>query len=294
MGDPIRLRRSVLYVPAANERAMTKAAGLSADVILIDLEDSVAPDAKHAAREAAVNATVDGRFGDLEVVIRANGLDTAWGAEDLRAVAGSRAHAVVIPKVASTDDLDAAGAILADAAAPADLPIWPMIETPAGFLNCAAIAAHPRTDVLVIGTNDLAFALRAQIAHGRDALIPHLAHALLAARAAGRPIVDGAHVGIGDEEGLRSECRQGRAMGFDGKTVTHPSQIAIVNATWTPSAADVDHALRVIAAFDDAIADGAGVAVVDGRLVEHLHATEARRIVAVAEAADERSRASDR
>ncbi len=293
MGDmsaPDALRRSVLYVPASNDRAMVKAAGLAADVILLDLEDAVAPDVKLTARVAAVAAVGDGRFGDREVAIRVNGLDTPWGTDDLLAVAASDADAVVLPKIDSPADIDVAVRLLAAANAAPALAVWPMIETPAGFLDCRAIAAHPRVAALVIGTNDLAFALRADISVDRSALVPHLAHALLAARATGTVIIDGAHTRIGDDEGLRDECRQGRAMGFDGKTVTHPSQIAIVNETWSPSVDEVERARGVVAAFDAAVADGSGVAVVDGRLIENLHAAEARRTIAIADACAARDR----
>jgi len=277
------LRRSVLYVPASSDRAMAKSVSLPADVILIDLEDAVAPDAKVSARAAAV-AAVDGRYGDREVVIRVNGLDTPWGDDDLRAVARSGAHAVSIPKVSSGKEMDVIEERLDAAGAPSELAIWPMVETPWGFLRCEEIAGHPRVEVLVVGTNDLAASLRVDIGRGRDALIPHLAHALLATRAAGREIIDGAHIAIDDAEGLRRECRQGRDMGFDGKTVTHPSQIEIVNTTWSPSPEAIDRARRVIEAFDAAVAGGSGVAVLDGRLVENLHAAEARRTLALAEA----------
>jgi citrate lyase subunit beta/citryl-CoA lyase len=272
-------------MPAANERALEKAKSIPSDAIIFDLEDAVAPDAKDAARPNAVAAASSGAYGNRELTIRCNGLETPWGAADLAAAAGSGAAAVVIPKVSSaayvqqvSDALDAAGA-------PAAMGIWAMIETPTAILDCRAIVAHHRVTALVMGTNDLARELRSALgAAGRHPLLPHLATALLAAREAGKVILDGVFNDLKDLDGFRAECVQGFEMGFDGKTLIHPGQVDICNEVWAPSDADVDHARRVIAAFEEALADGLGVVTVDGRMVENLHVDNARRVLATADA----------
>lgn len=280
----LRPRRSVLYMPAANERALEKAKDLPADALIFDLEDAVAPDAKEAARGNAVAAASSGAYGRREVTIRCNGLDTPWGADDLAAAALSGASAVVIPKVSSVEEVADVAARLDAAGAPPSLAIWPMIETPAAIFGVRAIAAHPRVAVLIMGTNDLAKELRARQVPGRHALVPHLATALLAAREAGKVIVDGVYNDVKNLEGFRAECLQGAEMGFDGKTLIHPGQVDIANEVWAPSDADVDYARRVIAAFDEATAEGRGVITVDGRMIENLHVDTARRTLAVADA----------
>ncbi len=280
----LRPRRSVLYMPAANERALDKAKDLPADALIFDLEDAVAPDAKEAARANAVAAAGSGAYGRREVTIRCNGLDTPWGADDLAAAATSGAAAVVIPKVASADQVAEVAARLDAAGAPASMAIWPMIETPAAIFNVRALAAHPRVAVLIMGTNDLAKELRARQVPGRHALVPHLATALLAAREAGKVIVDGVYNDVKNLDGFRAECLQGAEMGFDGKTLIHPGQVDIANEIWAPSADEIDYARRVIAAFDEATAEGRGVITVDGRMIENLHVDTARRTLAVADA----------
>ena len=281
----LRPRRSVLYMPAANERALEKAKTLPADAIIFDLEDAVAPDAKEAARPNAVAAASSGEYGSRELTIRCNGLDTPWGADDLRAAAGSGASAVVIPKVGSVAYVDEVSSILDAAGAPAALSIWAMIETPTAIFDVRAIAAHPRVSVLVMGTNDLARELRSSLgAAGRHPLVPHLATALAAAREAGIVILDGVYNDVKDLDGFRAECVQGMEMGFDGKTLIHPGQVDIANDVWAPSEAEVEHARRVIAAFDEGVAQGKGVVTVDGRMIENLHVANAQRTIAVADA----------
>jgi len=280
----LRPRRSVLYMPAANERALDKAKDLPADALIFDLEDAVAPDAKDVARVNAVAAARSGAYGRREVTIRCNGLDTPWGAADLVAAATSGAAAVVIPKVADVAQVAEVAARLDAAGAPASMAIWPMIETPAALFDVRSIAAHPRVVVLVMGTNDLAKELRARQVPGRHALVPHLATALLAAREAGKVIVDGVYNDVKNLEGFRAECLQGAEMGFDGKTLIHPAQVEIANEVWAPSDAEIDYARRVIAAFDEATAEGRGVITVDGRMIENLHVDTARRTLAVADA----------
>ena len=280
----LRPRRSVLYMPAANERALEKAKTLAADAIIFDLEDAVAPDAKEAARPNAVAAAGSGEYGNRELTIRCNGLDTPWGADDLRAAATSGASAVVIPKVSSVGYLDEVSAILDAAGAPASLRIWAMIETPTAIFDVRAIAAHPRVSVLVMGTNDLARELRAALIPGRHPLVPHLATALAAAREAGVVILDGVYNDVKDLDGFRAECVQGAEMGFDGKTLIHPGQVDIANDVWAPSDDEVVHARRVIAAFDEAVAAGKGVIALDGRMIENLHVANAQRTIATADA----------
>lgn len=275
-----RPRRSVLYMPAANERALEKAKTIPADAIIFDLEDAVAPDAKVAARVNAVAAAESGQYGRRELTIRCNGLDTPWGFDDLEAAGQSGVGAVVVPKVSSVTYLNQIAAALPEATR-----IWAMIETPTAIFDCRAIAGHSRVDVLVIGTNDLARELFAQLgAAGRHPLVPHLATALAAAREAGVAILDGVFNDVKDIDGFRAECVQGFEMGFDGKTLIHPGQVDIANEVWAPTDEQVDHARRVIAAFDEALAAGKGVATVDGRMIENLHVAQARRVLATAAA----------
>ena len=260
----MRPRRSVLYMPAANERALEKAKSLAADAIIFDLEDAVAPDAKEAARANAVAAASSGQYGHRELTIRCNGLDTPWGLDDLAAVAGSGASAVVIPKVSSVTALNQVAAAL-----PTQQRIWAMIETPTAILDDRQIAAHPR---VALGTP------------ARYPLVPHLATALAAAREAGKVILDGVFNDVKDFDSFRAECVQGFEMGFDGKTLIHPGQVDIANEVWAPTGEQIDHARRVIAAFDEALAAGKGVATVDGKMIENLHVANAQRILATADA----------
>ena len=279
-----RPRRSVLYMPAANERALEKAKGIPSDAIIFDLEDAVSPDSKDLARAQAVAAANSGEYGKRELTIRCNSLDTPWGAADIAAAAGACVTAVVIPKVSSVAELDAVSRALDAAGAPAEMGIWAMVETPTAILDSRAIAAHPRVAVLVMGTNDLAKELRARQIPGRGPLLAHLAAALLAAREAGKPVLDGVYNDIKNADGFRAECEQGAELGFDGKTLIHPDQVAIANDVWSPSDAEIEHARRVIAAFDDALAAGKGVVQLDGRMIENLHVDTARRAIAIADA----------
>lgn len=275
-------RRSVLYMPAANERALEKAKTISADAIIFDLEDAVAPDAKDLARGQAVAAAGSGAYGDRELTIRCNGLDTPWGADDLVAAATSGASAVVIPKVGSVAYLDEISAALDAAGAPAEMTIWAMIETPTAILDCRDIAAHPRVNVLVMGTNDLYRELNATMMPDRHPVLPHLATALLAAREAGKVILDGVYNDVRDPEGFAVEAQIGFEMGFDGKTLIHPTQVDPTNDIWSPTAEEVEHAKAVIAAFDEAQAAGKGVVTVDGKMIENLHVAMAQRTLAFA------------
>ena len=280
----LRPRRSVLYMPAANERALEKAKTIAADAIIFDLEDAVAPDAKDAARENAVAAATSGDYGRRELTIRCNGLDTPWGAADIAAAAGSSAAAVVIPKVTSTDHLSEVNAQLRAAGAPEDMTIWAMVETPTAIFDIRSIAAHPRVNVLVMGTNDLIKELRGEQHADRAPLIPHLAMALLGAREADKVILDGVYNDVRSPEGFLAEAQQGRAFGFDGKTLIHPNQVEPANDVWAPSEADIDYSQRVIEAFDEAVSEGRGVITVDGRMIENLHVDNARRVLATAAA----------
>ncbi len=283
MSASYRPRRSVLYMPAANARALEKAAAIPCDGLIFDLEDSVAPDAKELARTQAVGAATSGDYGRRELTIRCNGLATAWGADDLAAAADAAPAAVVIPKVGAVAELDEIAARLDDGGA-TTTTIWAMIETPTAIFDARAIAAHPRVSVLVIGTNDLARELHAPLGvPARANLTPYLALAVLAAREAGVAVLDGVYNDIRDEAGFAAECRQGVEMGFDGKTLIHPSQVEPANAAWSPSDDDVATARRVIDAFAAAAADGRGVVTVDGRMVEALHVENAQRTLAIAD-----------
>jgi citrate lyase subunit beta/citryl-CoA lyase len=280
----LRHRRSVLYMPAANERALEKAQTIAADALILDLEDAVAPDAKEAARVNACAAAASGAYGRREITIRCNGLDTPWGADDLAAAATSGADAVVIPKIASVTEIDAVVQHLDDAGAPATMGVWAMVETPTAIFDIRSIAGHPRVPVLVMGTNDLLKELRAEATADRSALTPHLATALLGAREAGKVILDGVYNDVRNSDGFLAEATAGRRMGFDGKTLIHPSQVDPTNDVWAPDDDAVDYARRVIAAFDEATAEGRGVITVDGRMIENLHVDNARRVLAVADA----------
>ncbi len=272
--------RSALFMPASNARAIDKARGLACDVVIVDLEDAVAPDAKPAALGAAV-AAMDLGFGDRRQAIRINGLDTEWSVDDAAAVRNSRADAVVVPKVSSADDLTAARALLGEDGP----PIWAMIETCAAILALPAIAAATgptRTELLIAGTNDLAKDMRCRPGAGREPLLPALVAIITAGRAAGILVLDGVCNAIDDPARLASECAQGAVYGFDGKTLIHPSQIDAANRAFGPSAAQIAWAERVIAAFADPANAGRGAIRVDGEMIERLHLAEAERIVGLA------------
>ncbi len=270
--------RSVLYIPGSKERALEKAKTLPVDAIIFDLEDAVSVDEKENARETLKAALAAGGYGDRVKIVRINGFDTPWGRDDAVAVAEMDADVVLLPKVGSTDDLDALAVVTGD------LPIWAMMETPRGMLNAPSIAAHPQMQGFVMGTNDLAKELQTRFRADRLPLQTSLGLCLLAAKAEGLIIVDGVYNAFKDDEGLRSECEQGRDMGFDGKTLIHPAQVDVTNEAFAPSEAEIDLARRQITAFEETEAAGQGVAVVDGKIVENLHVATAREILAKAEA----------
>jgi (3S)-malyl-CoA thioesterase len=270
--------RSVLYIPASKERALEKARNLDADAIIFDLEDSVTPEEKPKAREMLANDLARGGFGSRLRIVRVNGLDTVWGEADLAAFAGhAGADAVLVPKVNAPADLDRVAALVPG-------PLWAMMETAKGCLNAAAIAAHPRLEGMVMGTNDLAKELGARVRDDRLPLMAGLGACVLAARAESRVIVDGVYNAFRDEAGFRAECEQGRDMGFDGKTLIHPAQLAIANAVFAPSIDEITLARRQIEAFRRARSQGEGVAVVDGKIVENLHVATAEALIARADA----------
>lgn len=278
-----RPRRSVLFMPASNPRAIEKARSIAADVIVLDLEDAVAPEAKAAARDAAVAAIAEGGFGARELVIRVNGLDTPWGPADLAAVAGSAADAVLVPKVAAPQDIVAVNTHLAGAAP--HLALWAMVETCGAFLRLDAIAAesaHTRLAALVVGTNDLAREMRARPAADRAILMPMLTTAVLAARAHGLVALDGVCNEFRDLDVFAAEAAQGAALGFDGKSLIHPDQVAPANTAFAPSPADLASARALIAAFEAPENAGKGAIRHEGRMVERLHRDEAARLVAFA------------
>lgn len=271
-------------MPAANTRALEKAKSIPADGLIFDLEDAIAPDAKDAAREQAVAAVASGDYGNRVVTVRCNGLDTPWGRADIAAAASVGPAAIVVPKVDGVTHLAQVAAALEDAGAPEHTMIWPMIETPKAIFAAREIAAFDRVTVLLIGTNDLAKELRAAHLPGRHPLISHLATAVLATRAEGKEILDGVFNDIGDPDGFVAECRQGFEMGFDGKTLVHPSQVEPANETWSATTDEIDFARRIIAAFEEAQIEGRGVTTVDGHMIEHLHVQNAQRTLAVAAA----------
>jgi citrate lyase subunit beta / citryl-CoA lyase len=276
-----RPRRSALYMPASNARAIEKAKSLPCDVVILDLEDAVAPDAKALAREQAVAAVRGGGFGRRELVVRVNGLDTPWGRDDLAAVADIGADAVLAPKVSVSRDV-----LAYDAALGGSTSLWAMIETCQALLNLgeiAAMAAHTRLAGWVSGTNDLAKEMRCRLDVERTALIAGLSLTVVAARAHGLAVLDGVFNEIEDEAGLSRQCAQGHDLGFDGKTLIHPTQIGAANSAFAPTAEEVAWAMVVAAAFDDPAATAKGVLRVEGRMVERLHLEEARRVIAVAE-----------
>lgn len=282
-------RRSALYMPGSNLRALEKARGLPADVVILDLEDAVAPDAKAAAREQVCAAVRQGGYGAREVVIRINTLDTPWGEDDLAAAAEVAPDAILIPKVSTPEALVAVGTRLRRLRAPARTRVWAMIETPLAILEINAIAgaAHDvdtRLSCFLMGTNDLAKETRARVAPGRTVMLPWLMTALAAARANGLDILDGVYNTLEDDAGFRAECEQGRDCGFDGKTLIHPNQIAAANEIFAPSAGDVERARAIVAAFALPENAGRGAIAMEGRMVERLHAEMAKRVLDLAEA----------
>ncbi|MCH2634990.1 MAG: CoA ester lyase [Acidimicrobiales bacterium] len=271
-------------MPAANERALEKAKDIQADALIFDLEDAVAPDSKEVAREQACAAAASSEYGNRELTIRCNGLDTPWGKDDVLAAAAAGPAAVVIPKVDGSSYLDEISELLNQGGAPSSTQIWAMVETPIGILHVEEIARHERMSVMVMGTNDMAKELRASITADRQALLPYLAMCLLSARAAGVAILDGVYNDIKDESGFKDVCVQGAEMGFDGKTLIHPNQVAPTNEIFSPSLDELDFHRRIIEEFEAAEKDGRGVLTVDGKMIENLHVDEARRALAVADA----------
>ncbi|MEJ2378761.1 MAG: CoA ester lyase [Pseudolabrys sp.] len=289
----IRPRRSVLYMPGSNARALEKAKTLAADGVILDLEDSVAPDAKDAAREQVANAVKSGGFGAREVFIRVNGVDTPWHAEDLAAAAHAAPDAVLVPKVSTPDTVELIGRRLLDMGTPHKTRLWAMIETPLAIFNILSIAAQARDSEtrlagFVMGTNDLAKDTRARLVPGRAPMLAWLSMCVAAARVHGIDILDGVYNDIGNTDGFQMECAQGLELGFDGKTLIHPSQIEPCNRAFSPSPEEVAQARKIIAAFDLPKNKGKGVVSIDGRMVERLHAEMARRTVAIAEAIEAR------
>ncbi|SFU01322.1 HpcH/HpaI aldolase/citrate lyase family protein [Sedimentitalea nanhaiensis] len=269
--------RSVLYIPASKSRALDKARSLPVDAIIFDLEDAVTAEEKPNARALLAETLAQGGYGNRTRLVRINGLDTQWGQADAEAARDMDADAILLPKVGSPADVDALAAITGDK------PIWAMLETPQGMLNAHAIASHPLMAGFVMGTNDLAKELNARFRTDRAPLMTSLGLCLLAAKAEGVIIIDGVYNAFKDDAGLEQECIQGRDMGFDGKSLIHPAQVEIANSAFAPSPEEVELARRQIAAFEETEAQGQGVAVVDGRIVENLHVATARELLAKAE-----------
>lgn len=279
----VRPRRSVLYMPGSNQRALEKAKTLPADAVIFDLEDSVGPELKLAAREQVINAVNAGGYGAREVIVRANGLDSEWGWADIEAIAASAADGLCLPKIEHAEQLLDVIEILQHCASA--MPLWPMIETPLGVQNVNAIAAaDTRVKVLVMGTTDLAKELRVPHTPDRIGLQYSLGRCVLAARRLGKDILDGVYIDLDNEPGFGLACEQGRALGFDGKTLIHPRQLAAANRIFGFNHSELERAEKIIAAWQIAEAEGKGVAVVDGKLVEGMHVDEARRQLDIAAA----------
>jgi citrate lyase subunit beta/citryl-CoA lyase len=287
MAVMFRPRRSLLFIPGSNPRALEKARELPADGFILDLEDAVAPAAKESARVIVAAALAKGGYHGRELVLRVNALDTDWGQADLAAAATMPIDAVLLPKVETADRVRLTGSLLDALGAPEGLPLWCMLETPLGILCAREIAAaSPRLAALVLGTSDLTADLHAISTRDRLPLLTSLSLAILAARAHGLTVLDGVHLDLSDDEGFAASCRQGRELGFDGKTLIHPKQIAAANAVFAPSAEEIEWSRRIIAAHAEAVAAGKGMVLVDGRLIENLHVENARRLVALAEEID--------
>ena len=284
-----RPRRSVLYMPSSNDRALEKAKSIPCDALILDLEDAVAPDAKPAARDAACTAAAGGEYGLREVTIRVNGADTEWHDDDLRAACAAGPDAIVVPKVNTADAVLALVDAMASYGAPEHTRLWAMVETPVAMLHAEEIAAaSERLTVLVMGTNDLAKELYAEHVPGRQPLLTGLGLALLAARATGKAILDGVYNDVQDTDGFLAECRQGRELGFDGKTLIHPGQVEGANAAFAPSEQAVDDARGILQAWEDGA--GSGVVTYRGRMIENLHVDTARRTLTIHEAITARQR----
>jgi len=281
----LRPRRSVLYMPGANDKALEKAKSLPTDAIIFDTEDSVAPDMKVIARDKVAAAVGSGDYGSRELTIRVNGLDTEWCADDLRSAAKASPSGIVVPKIDSAAAVAKVESIIESAGVSDDTRIWAMLETPAAIERAVEIAtSSERLEVLIMGTNDLAKELRAGLVPGRAPLQWGLARCVNAARFAGKVILDGVYNDVKDPDGFAAECAQGAEMGFDGKTLIHPTQIEPCNDAFSPSDDEIEYSRRVIEAFEAGIAEGKGVVTVDGRMIENLHVDNARRALAIAEA----------
>src|SRR5215216_3148765 len=285
----VRPRRSVLYMPGSNARAIEKARTLAVDGVILDLEDSVAPDAKEQARASVIAAVAAGGFGRREVFVRINGLDTEWGADDLTAAAAAAPDAILVPKVSTPGQLELIGQRLFDTHTDLRTRVWLMIETPLAIFNAPALAAgakdsETRLSGFVLGTNDLAKETRVRIVSGRAPMVPWLMACIAAARIYGIDVLDGVYNDIGNADGFARECAQARDLGFDGKTLIHPSQIGPCNAAFSPTAEEVGEAEKIIAAFEQPENRDKGVVALDGRMIERMHADMARRTVAIAEA----------
>ena len=285
MSEPIVPRRSVLYMPGSNARAQEKAKTLPADGLILDLEDATAPDAKQSARELVCKNVKDGGYGRRELIIRINALGTPWGSDDLKAASAAAPHSILVPKVETAEQVREVESLLAQHGAASSVAIWCMMETPLGILNAKEIAgASPRTRCLVMGTSDLTKDLHAQHTELRLPMMTSFGLCLLAARAYGLSILDGVYLDLENADGFRASCVQGLELGFDGKTLIHPKQVAAANEVFAPSEQDVADAREIIEAHQKATAEGAGVVVVKGKLIESLHVAEAERLVALAEA----------
>lgn len=285
----VRARRSVLYMPGANERALDKAKSLPADALILDLEDSVAPEAKVAARQKVCASVKAGGYGRREVIIRPNALETAWGTADIIAAAEAAPDAILVPKVAHPGDIISAAKILKSVNAPEKTKLWAMMEMPMAILNAreiAAVGADPenRLTCLVLGTNDLLKESRARALHNRFAVVPWLALTIVAARAYGLDVIDGVYNDFKDEAGFRAECEHGRTLGMDGKTLIHPAQVAPCNDVFSPTEEEVDWSKKIIRAFDETQNANKGVITVEGKMVERLHLVQAKRTVSIANA----------
>ncbi len=282
MTDDFRPRRTALYMPGANDKALEKAKSLPTDAIIFDTEDSVAPDMKAVAREKVAAAVASGDYGRRELTIRVNGLDTEWAVDDLRSAAQAGPAGIVVPKVNSAADVARIEEIVEGAGIPDHTTLWAMLETPTAVENAVEIAtSSERLAVLVMGTNDLAKELRAALVPGRAPLLWGLGRCVNAARVAGKAILDGVYNDVRDPDGFDDECRQGAVFGFDGKTVIHPTQVEPCNEAYSPSADEVEFSHRVIAAFEEGLAQGKGVITVDGKQIENLHVDNARRAIAI-------------
>jgi citrate lyase subunit beta/citryl-CoA lyase len=278
-------RRSVLYMPGANDKALEKAKGLACDAIIFDTEDSVAPDMKVEARAKVAAAVTSGAYGSRELTIRVNSIDTEWFTDDLASACEAGPSGIVVPKISSVEDLETVEALMDNFGAPDHTRIWAMLETPAAMINAVDIAgSSERLAVLVMGTNDLVRELHAAFVPGRQPLLWALSKCVNAARFAGKVILDGVYNDLRDEEGFAAECRQGADLGFDGKTLVHPSQIDPANAAYAPDDDEVTQARRVIEAFEEGVAAGKGVIQLDGKMIENLHVANARRALDLADA----------